>query len=265
YNLKLPDTWDDVYDLIAVIQKRYLEFAPPSYETLLYQNGGTIYNDNGKTTALDTEVAIESFIQWTDLYTSYKLPVESNFANRFRFAEMPFGLQTYDFYNQISVFAPEIKGLWSFTNVPGTKKEDGTVDRSVIASAVSSVIMAAAKDKEASWEYLKWWTGAQAQIDYGREVESILGTAARYTTANTEALQRMPWRSDELAVLMDQRNYVVGYPQVPGSYALTRNLNFAFLNVVNNHADPRETLLDYVKAINDELRYKREELGFPVD
>ena len=64
---------------------------------------------------------------------------------------------------------------------------------------------------------------------------------------------------------MDQRNYVVGYPQVPGSYALTRNLNFAFLNVVNNHADPRETLLDYVKPINDELRYKREELGFPVD
>lgn len=265
YNLKLPDTWDDVYDLIAVLQKRYMDFAPPAYETLLYQNGGTLYNDNGKTTALDTEVAIESFIQWTDLYTSYKLPVESNFANRFRFAEMPFGLQTYDFYNQISVFAPEIKGLWSFTNVPGTKKADGSIDRSVIATAVSSVMLAAAKDKEASWEYIKWWTGAQAQVDYGREVESILGTAARYTTANTEALQRMPWRSDELAVLMDQRNYVVGYPQVPGSYALTRNLNFAFLNVVNNHADPRETLLDYVKAINDELRYKREELGFPVD
>ena len=265
YNLKLPDTWDEVYDLIAVLQKRYMDFAPPAFETLLYQNGGTLYNEGGKTTALDSEVAIESFIQWTDLYTSYKLPVESNFANRFRFAEMPFGLQTYDFYNQISVFAPEIKGLWSFTSVPGTKKEDGSVDRSVIATAVSSVMLAAAKDKEASWEYMKWWTGAQAQVDYGREVESILGTAARYTTANTEALQRMPWRSDELAVLMDQRTYVVGYPQVPGSYALTRNLNFAFLNVVNNAADPRETLLDYVKAINDELRYKREELGFPVD
>ncbi len=265
YNLTLPDTWDDVYDLIAVLQKRYMDFSPPSFETLLYQNGGTLYNDGGKTTALDTEVAIESFIQWTDLYTSYKLPVESNFANRFRFAEMPFGLQTYDFYNQISVFAPEIKGLWSFALVPGTEREDGTIDRSVVSSAVSVVMMAAAKDKEASWEYMKWWTGAEAQVDYGREVESIMGTAARYTTANTEALQRMPWRADERAVLMEQREHVVGYPQVPGSYALTRNLNFAFLNVVNNSADPRETLLDYVKTINDELRYKREELGFAVD
>lgn len=265
YNLTLPNTWDEVYDLIAVLQKRYMDFAPPAFETLLYQNGGTLYRDSGKATALDSEVAIESFIQWTDLYTSYKLPVESNFANRFRFAEMPFGLQTYDFYNQISVFAPEIKGLWSFTLVPGTVKEDGSVSRSVIATAVSSVMMAAAKDKEASWQYLKWWTGTQAQVDYGREIESILGTAARYAPANSEALQRMPWRSDELAVLLEQRQHVIGYPHVPGSYALTRNLNFAFLKVVNDAADPRETLLDYSKAINDELRKKREELGFPVD
>ncbi len=265
YNLSLPNTWDEVYDLIAVLQKRYMDFAPPAFETLLYQNGGSLYNEGSKTTALDSEVSIESFIQWTDLYTSYKLPVEFNFPNRFRFAEMPFGLQTYDFYNQISVFAPEIKGLWSFTYVPGTVKDDGSVNRSVVATAISSVMMAAAKDKEASWEYLKWWTGAQAQTDYGREVESILGTAARYATANTEALQRMPWRSDELAILMEQRQYVVGYPHVPGSYALTRNLNFAFLKVVNDAADPRETILDYAKVINDELRIKREELGFPVD
>ena len=57
----------------------------------------------------------------------------------------------------------------------------------------------------------------------------------------------------------------VGYPQVPGSYALTRNLNFAFLSVVNDATDPRETILDYTKTINDELRYKREELGFAID
>lgn len=265
YNLSIPNSWDEVYDIIAKLQKRYMDFAPPAFETLLYQNGGQLYNDAGKSCALDTEVAIDSFIQWTDLYTSYKLPVESNFANRFRFAEMPMGMQTYDFYNQISVFAPEIKGLWSFGLVPGTIKEDGSIDRSVIATAVSSVMMAAAEDKEAAWEYMKWWTGTEAQVEYGREIESILGTAARYTTANTEALQRMPWRADELAVLMEQREYVVGYPQVPGSYALTRNLNFAFLSVVNDATDPRETLLDYTKPINDELRYKRAELGFEVD
>ena len=261
--IELPKTWDEVYDIIAVLQKQYMDFAPPDYLTLLYQNGGELYKNSGSQINLDDELSIQTFIQWTDLYTSYKIPVSFNFSNRFRFNEMPLGMQTFDFYNTISVFAPEIKGLWSFTTVPGVEQEDGTINNSVIANYVSCVMMADAEDKESSWEFMKWWTGAETQTEFGKEIESILGSAARYNTANIEAMSAMPWKASELKALLAQLESAVGYPQYVGSYQVTRYLNFAFNDVVVDNLDPREVILDYISPINDELEWKREELGLP--
>ena len=261
--LELPKTWDEAYDIIATLQKQYMDFAPPDYLTLLYQNGGTLYKNGGSQVNLDDELSIQTFIQHTDLYTSYKIPISFNFANRFRFNEMPIGVQGYEFYNQISVFAPEIKGLWSFTTIPGVEKEDGTIDNTVIANYVGSVMMSGAKDPDSAWEFLKWWTGADAQIEFGKEIESILGTAARYNTANIEAMSAMPWKATELEALLAQLDVAVGYPQYIGSYQVTRYQTFAFNDVVVDNKDVRETILDYISAINDELEYKRAELGLP--
>ena len=261
--IELPKTWEDVYDIIAVLQKQYMDFAPPDYLTLLYQNGGELYRNSGSQINVDTELAIQTFIQWTDLYTSYKIPIAFDFSNRFRFNEMPMGMQLFDFYNKIAVFAPEIKGLWSFTTVPGVEYEDGTINNSVIANYIGCVMMAGAEDKESAWEFMKWWTGADAQIEFGKEIESILGTAARYNTANIEAMEAMPWKASELRSLLAQLESTVGYPQYVGSYQVTRYLDFAFNDVVVDNLDPREVILDYIKPVNDELEYKRQELGLP--
>ncbi|MBQ7015188.1 MAG: extracellular solute-binding protein [Clostridia bacterium] len=261
--IELPTTWDEVYDIIAVLQKQYMDFAPPDYLTLLYQNGGTLYKNSGSQINLDDELSIQTFIQWTDLYTSYKLPISFDFSNRFRFNEMPIGMQLFDFYNKISVFAPEIKGLWSFTTVPGVEQEDGTVNNTVIANYIGCVMMAGAEDQDSSWEFMKWWTGADAQIEFGKEIESILGAAARYNTANIEAMEAMPWKASELKTLLAQLETAVGYPQYVGSYQVTRYLDFAFNDVVVNNLDPREVILDSIKPVNDELEYKRIELGLP--
>lgn len=261
----LPKTWDDVYDIIAVLQKQYMEFAPPDFLTLLYQNGGTLYRNNGAEINLDTEVAIQSFIDWTDLYTSYNLPISFDFANRFRFSEMPIGMQLYDLYNKISVFAPEIRGLWSFTTVPGVEQADGTINNTVVANVVSCVMMAQAKDKDSAWEFMKWWTGTDAQTEYGKEIESVLGTAGRYATANVEAMKRMPWKASELKSLLSQLETAIGYPQVVGSYQTTRYLEFGFNDVVVDNLDPRETILNYIKPVNEELKYKHDELGIPYN
>jgi hypothetical protein len=39
----------------------------------------------------------------------------------------------------------------------------------------------------------------------------------------------------------------------------------AYRKVTNNDEDPRETLLDYTRTINDEIKYKRIELGLDVE
>ncbi|HEY8363024.1 MAG TPA: extracellular solute-binding protein [Tissierellaceae bacterium] len=263
-----PQTWDDFYRILPEIQKNNMEVGIPTqptglptYAMFLYQMGGTIYDEEGKSCRLDEEIAIEAFRKWVLLYVNYKLPLEYDFANRFRTGEMPIGIANYQLYNQLAVFAPEIRGLWAFIPVPGTVKSDGTIDRSVAASGLGCMMMKTCKNKEAAWEFMKWWTSAEIQERFGREMESLLGTAARYGTANLEAMSRLPWTTNDYKNLSTQWEWVKGIPQIPGAYFTPRHVDNAFRKVVYQGEDIRETLLDYVRVINDEIAKKRKEFG----
>lgn len=119
-------------------------------------------------------------------------------------------------------------------------------------------------NKDAAWEFLRWWVGAETQIQFGRELESLLGVAARYYSANVEALKASRWLAEESEVLGEQWKQAEGIPEMPGGYYTSRYLDFAFKKVVVNGESPRETLLDYVDTINNEITYKRLEFGLPV-
>ena len=64
--------------------------------------------------------------------------------------------------------------MWGFAPVPGVRKPDGTIDRLVGANAMATMMIKAAKNKEASWEFMKWWTSAETQERFGREMETLL-------------------------------------------------------------------------------------------
>lgn len=267
--LEVPTTWDEFYECLSVIQKANMNVGIfPDYTTFamfLYQHGGTYYSEDGIKSGLDTENAVDAFRQWSGNYVNYRMPVSFDFANRFRTGEMPLSIGDYTNYNYLSVFAPEIRGLWGFTLVPGYETEDGSLDRSVSAWESGCVIMETSEQKEASWEFLKWWMSAETQSQYGNEIESVLGVSGRVATANIEALEALPWSSKDLRVLKDQMNWVKAIPEIPGSYYTERNIKNAFYTVYNNNEDPRETLQDIVKVINTEIRSKREEFNLPVE
>lgn len=299
--LEVPQTWDDVIKLIPELQKQYMDFGLPvsderlrrsfnahdigmatsgagslavhrgalTFVIFLYQRGGELYLPDGVASALDSEEAVDAFRFWTNLYELYKLPLQYDAANRFRIGEMPILIDNYGLYNYLSVFAPEIKGRWEFTLVPGTVREDGTIDRTVPSSSelggAGCIILSDAEDKEAAWEFLKWWTSTETQVRYGKELESLMGPAARYATANVEALRSLPWTVDELRKLNEQWQYVKGVPEVPGGYMTGRHLDNAFRKVVYQKKEPRKTLLDYVRVINEELELKRQEFGLETD
>ena len=269
-DMKIPKTWNDVYDCIVKLNMNSMLFGVTAtmdtYAALLYQQGGAFYrrNDEGLyESALDTPVAIKCFEQWTELYSAYGSPISFDFPNRFRTGEMPMGIAPYSTYNQLSVFAPEIKGLWGFEVLPGTEKidENGNkyIDSSTMGGGTASVILTSTKDPAASWDFLDWWTSADIQVAYGLEMESILGTSARYATANKEALARLPWSTEDYNKISEQWDKTTALPEVPGSYMLSRYVNFAFLAVANEGKDPGEELLDYVVMINDELDRKQKE------
>lgn len=275
----IPETWEDLYHILPVLQKNHLEFGIPisvqlqqnpyggpemamqSYVIYLFQWGGELYRENGIASALDSEEAIGAFRFWTELFLNYGLPIWYDFANRFRIGEMPLAVADYQTYNTLVVFAPEIKGLWGFAPAPGVRRPDGSIDRSVGANAAASMMVKAAKNKEAAWEFLKWWTSAETQERFGREMETLLGAAARHPTANMEAVSRLPWPVKDYKALMEQWQWVKGIPEVPGGYFTPRHITNAFRRVVYQKEDPRESLLDYVITINDELTSKRLEFG----
>ena len=128
-------------------------------------------------------------------------------------------------------------------------------------SVTACTIMSASENVEAAWKFLQWYAGAETQYQYGRELESVMGVGARYYAANSEALTRLPWRSDELDVLTRQIGQTAGIPEVPGGYLTSRNVGFAITTTYSENADARRTLLSYVDSIHAEIALKRDEFS----
>jgi len=272
--IEIPDTWDDLINILPIIQKNNMNVGIPSVATNvatavdfsnflahLFQRGGRLYNEEGSRTLLDSEIAIEAFDVYTKFFTHYKTPMVYDFVNRFRTGEMPLAFADYTNFNTLEVFAPELRGLWAFARMPGLKKSDGTIDRSVSTGTLASMIFSKTKRPELTWEFMKWWISADTQLRFGRELESIMGAAARYPTANYEAFKRLSWGSEQMAVLDEQRYWAVGTPEVPGGYFVSRHITNAARRILNEGQDTRETMLDYTLTINDELIKKRKEFG----
>lgn len=266
--LSVPQTWTEVKEMIPVLQMNNYDFYLPTagfYPSICFQYGGNLYtgtgNEYGTSTGLYSNEAMQAFKDFTDFFTCYKLLVSADFQNRFRTGEMPIGITNYTTYCQLEIFAPEIKGLWSFAPLPGVEQEDGTINRSYVTDTVQSVIMSRSDSVDASWEFIRWWTGTDTQLQYANTLEAIMGTAARYPAADKEVLSSLPWTNKEVEELITQMEACVGMPAVPGNYMTTRMISYSFNAVVAESANPREALYLNLRAIDKELIKKRLEFG----
>lgn len=279
--LTVPQTWEELFDVAAVLQRNNMTVGLPYtaitasaavdagvgakdlYPTLLMQYGGSYYNDDLSATELDSAQALEAFKTWTDFYTKYGFDLSYDFNTRFRTGEMPYAIAAYTMYGTLSAAAPEIRGQWEMTLMPGVLNEEtGEIDRTGGASGSAVVMFDKAEDKEACWKFMEWLTRADVQAEFGNRIESQLGPSARYATANLEAFGELNWSRDELAVLSAQRAFIREVPELPGSYFTSRCLDNAFRDVLYNNRNPRTALEKENDTINREILRKREELGY---
>lgn len=289
-----PNTWEELIEMLPTIQDNNMTVAIPTaggssasapgatvvttntpdltmYFSLLFQYGGDLYNEKGTKTVIDSEDGVDAFADYTKWFTDYGIPIIYDFPSRFRSGEMPIGIQSYTLYNTLVVSAPEIRGLWDFTVIPGTEVTDELgktyIDRSNFTSG-SATLMIKTEDetlRNNSWEFMKWWASAETQVRFGREIEALLGSSARYATANREAMKQLAWNADEIAVLDEQWDWNVGIREVPGGYYTGRHIANACRMIMIEKEDPRETILDYAITINEELTKKRTEFGLPTE
>ncbi len=263
FGLEPPQTWDDLYAMLPILQRNNLDVgASGIFGAMLYQAGGSYYNEDLTATQLTSKLSVDVFTKYTDLFSQYSLPVNYDLFNRFRTGEMPIGFTTYTFYNQLKQAAPEISGLWEMTLLPGTVREDGTVSRADGAQGSAIVaIKSGTVREEYAWEYLKWITGKDAQSRYGREIEGLLGPTARISTANIHAFETLDWPKAVRDEINRQREEIYEVPEVPGGYYLQRNINNAFNRVINQGDTPRDALHEWTKQTDSEIARKRAEFG----
>lgn len=275
--LEIPQTWEEMYNVAAVLQRSNMEVGIPStsgmFATLLFQDGGEFYSEDYRSTQFDSEEAKGAFKTWTSFFSEYGFPVSFDLYNRFRSGEMPIGIASYNFYTQLEQMAPEISGRWTMVPIPGTQKEDGTIDRSLsICNAAGTstasgleqgmavaTVVNTSTHKEAAWKFIKWLASAEVQVEYGLDVESVMGPLGRYTPANMEAFEQMPWTGNQKQLLKTQWEDVVILKEVPGGYAITRNINNAFRRTIYDNENPVDMLNKYNLLINKELERKYNE------
>jgi len=283
-----PETWDELIDMLPSLQRSHMQpglvlpgvplptigagitsisISPATdightFALLMLQSGMGYYNDDLSATTFDSRIATDAFVKWTDFYNLYRFDQSFDAFTRFRTGECPIIINQYShFYNQLTVAAPEIAGLWDFTLVPGTQREDGTISHATNSMGSGYIILRDCPNINAAWEFGKWFTSTENMVTLGREIEGVLGPMGRFECANVEALKQLNWSASDLDKILTQFDQLEEIPVIPSSYVVTRSVINAFRRVVNDKWNPRETLRWYNIDINNEITRKRRTLG----
>lgn len=275
--LEVPTTWDEFLYCATIIQRNNMNVYIPYtqittattvnsgigslhlYPTLMWQKGLSIYNEEGNATDITNTAALDVFETWTNMYLEHDFLKEADFYNRLRVGVMPLGIAPYSTYMTLYSTAPEIRGRWGVSMVPGTADDEGNINYSVAGSGTGCAIIEKSSKKEQAWQFLKWWTSTETQTRYNRNLESILGMIGRNAVSNVEAFNNLAWDKEDLAVLNSQWQQVNEVQEVPGSYDVTRSIDQAFWSVLEDNAKVKDAVTKWSKSADKEIQRKIEE------
>lgn len=275
--LEVPETLEEVEAMLPDLQMRGLNFYYPTARTvgmktfldttpILFQSGGSLYDGTVDNATLTSEEIVEGFTTLTNLFTIYNLPKDvPNFYQHFRNGDYPLGISDFGNYNMISNAAPEIDGSWGVALVPGVKNEDGEVLHYSSAGAESTFLFESTPEREQqAWEFVKWWSSAEVQAEFGQRLQITYGDEYFWNTANAEAFAQLPWDSDDKAVILEQIDWTLEAPRALASYMVEREISDAYNIVVLDAtaSTVREALDDAQKSVKRETQRKLEEFGY---
>lgn len=262
--VEIPQTWSDLYNkVLPILNQNAMDFYMPSdYATFLFQNGGSFYNDDRSATELDSNTAYQAFLQWTKNYTVYDMPESAEIYNHFRIGDIPLVIGGYADYIKILYAAPDLYGKWDIAPIPGTYDENGNLNRTSGGTSSTLMIFTDSKQKEAAWDFAKWWMSKDVQMTYSTEIEALMGLEARWNTANVDAFYSMSWDENHLKVFKIVFNNYANMPSALGGYYTARNINNAWTRVVESGVNARTSWEKCVDEIKNEMKRKRIEYGY---
>ncbi|WP_053374937.1 extracellular solute-binding protein [Paenibacillus sp. FJAT-27812] len=267
-NLKAPDTWEDVFDMLPTLQENGMTMNYPKsdFSTLFFQNGAEAYSTDGLKGTLSSDAGQQAFKRWTELYRKYNLPIDiPAFFQHFRDGDIPIGVADFNTYVQLLVAAPEITGHWKIAPLPGIKQASGEVERWSPQGISAAMIMKKSDRKDDAWKFLEWWTSEEVQSQYAKDIESFYGIEFRWNTANVDAMKALTWPSDDLKALQEQARWAKNMPYVPGYYFLTREMEFAWNRTVLEGIPAQESLEQAQLSLQREMDRRQNNFGITAD
>lgn len=275
--IPVPDTWEDVVEILPELQRYGMNYYTPLAlqnaskpfmftAPFIYQNGGDIYNQANMEVALNSEESLEGIKLMTDLFSIYGLPLQvPSFYNHFRYGTLPIGIGNMGDYLKLKNAAPEISGSWDLAPHPGVEGDDGVVERWTAGSAQASMIFSETEYQDEAWEFLKWWLSTETQVDFSYQLQNIYGPEYVWNTANIEAFKQLPIDEEHKEVILEQWEWLIEVPKLPGGYMVERELSNVWNKIVFEDENPRAAIDNAVVTMNRELKRKLEEFGYMKD
>ncbi len=275
--IPVPQTWNEVKEILPELQRYGLNYNTPLSSgsgtkgylvtaPYLFNHGAKLYSDDGFSTGLDSEEAIEAIKFMSESFTIYGMPLTtSSFYDSFRYGSLPIGVSNFETYIKLLTAAPEINGLWSIDLYPATVLEDGRELRYATGSAQACIMFANTDHPDEAWEFMKWWMSTEAQVDFQRQLIMNYGVTYLWNSANVEAFQYLPISEEHKAVILEQWEWLQEPVKLPGSYMQEREISNAWNKIVFDGVNARVAIDDSIVIINREITRKMEEFGFIKD
>jgi len=274
--IPVPNHLGEVHMILPELQRRGMNFFYPTAGMIglnvfpgtipfILQNGGVFFGDTIGASYLDSPASLEGFQILTDLFTVFNLPVEvpaPGFYQEFRAGTLPIGVSDLSTYLLLKNAAPELEGHWNIALFPGLLQDDGTVNRHTTGGDTSAMIFAQSTQQDNAWKFLDWWTSDAVQAEFGISLIALYGGTFMWSSANRAAFAQMPIPGHHRDVILQQTEYMVEVPWVPGTYMVERELSNAFNAVIINGMNVRRAMDTAIKRIDREVFRKLEEFGF---
>lgn len=272
--LKPPNTWQEVTEQLPTLQRYGMNFYHNIssgvgykwyYQTssLILQHNGRLFTEDGLRTAIDQPNGVKGIQALGDLFIAYSLPKEViSFFDSFRYGTLPIGIVNLNDYILIKNGAPELEGQWRLSDYPGTIQEDGTISRWYIANGTGGVIFKNSEKVNDAWEFLKWWTDYETQVNYTYTLQSTYGKTFVWLPSNVEAVKEAPFDQADKQVILDQIVWLRDITRTPGQYMLERSISDIWNTMINDGVTAQVAIDEQVIGINREINRKMKELGY---
>ncbi|MDR2731102.1 MAG: extracellular solute-binding protein [Treponema sp.] len=272
-NIAPPDTWTDVAEMMAELQRFNMSFYMPIasgvgykwyYQTspLIYQNNGSLYRSDGLGAAINEASAVKALTFLGDLFTTYAVAEQvPEFFNSFRLGQTPVGIIEPGAYILLSNSAPELLGQWSLSPYPGTPQEDGSISRWFITNgAGGSIIFENTNQADNCWKFLKWYLSEETQTNYAFSLYT--NYRILHLSSNLKALRNLPIEDKDLRVILESVLWLRDVPRSPGQYLLERGLSDIWNTIVFDGTPAQVAIDRQVIEIQREFKKKMTEFGY---